>query len=155
MERTKAVYADKEYLGNLSEKEYLLSIREDFKQALAYGYELYKNKSHSWNIPKELLKNLYEEEEKFKYLNPDVEDIRYFLEEYKPKSVEPNIICFKELTMQGYQIKSKSFSEIMDNYFPEWTAIRSSRTKRISPSGVSIPVKLYYEKKAENKSDIV
>ena len=34
----------------------------------------------------------------------------------------------------------------MDNYFPEWKAIRSSKTKRISPSGVSIPVKLYYEK---------
>ena len=55
--------------------------------------------------------------------------------------------------MQGYQIKSKSFSEIMDNYFPEWNPVRSSKTKRISPSGVSIPVKLYYEKeeKIEDK----
>ena len=34
----------------------------------------------------------------------------------------------------------------MDNYFPEWKAVRSSKIKRISPSGVSIPVKLYYEK---------
>ena len=97
-------------------------------------------------MPKELVEDLYKEQEKFKYLNPDVEDIRYFLEEYKPKSQEPNITCFKELLMQGYQVKSKSFSEIMDNYFPEWKIVRSSKTKRISPSGVSIPVKLYYEK---------
>ena len=34
----------------------------------------------------------------------------------------------------------------MDNYFPEWNPVRSSKTKRISPSGVSIPVKLYYER---------
>lgn len=34
----------------------------------------------------------------------------------------------------------------MDNYFSEWKVIRSSKTKRISPSGISIPVKLYYEK---------
>lgn len=57
--------------------------------------------------------------------------------------------------MQGYQIKSKSFSEIMDNYFPEWKAIRSSKTKRISPSGVSIPVKLYYERKESIKEEFV
>ncbi len=153
--RIKAVYLDKEYLNDLSEKEYLLSIREDFNQALAYGYELYKNKLHSWTIPKDLLKDLYEEQEKFKYLNPDVEDIRYFLEEYKPKSNEPHITCFKELSMQGYQIKSKSFSEIMDNYFPDWIPVRSSKTKRISPSGISIPVKLYYEKKEDMADDLL
>lgn len=41
----------------------------------------------------------------------------------------------------------------MDNYFPEWKAVRSSKTKRIAPSGISIPVKLYYEKeeKIEDK----
>lgn len=55
--------------------------------------------------------------------------------------------------MQGYQIKSKSFSEIMDNYFPEWKPVRSSKTKRISPSGVSIPVKLYYEKREKKEND--
>ena len=104
---------------------------------------------------KNLLKDLYKEQEKFKYLNPDVEDIRYFLEEYKPKSADPNTTCFKELTMQGYQIKSKSFSEIMDNYFQEWIPVRSSKTKRISQSGVSIPVKLYYEKKEEYKTDFI
>lgn len=151
--RKKAVYPDKEYLHDLSEQEYILTIREDFRQALAYGYELYKRKSHSWTIPKHLLKDLYEEQEKFKYLNPDVEDIRYFLEEYKPRSQEPNLTCFKEITMQGYQIKSKAFSEIMDNYFPEWKAIRSSKTKRISPSGISIPVKLYYEKQVRAKEE--
>ena len=153
--RTKAVYPDKEYLNDLSEKEYLLSIREDFNQALAYGYQLYKNDLHSWTIPKDLLKDLYEEQEKFKYLNPDVEDIRFFLEEYKPKSNEPHITCFKELSMQGYQIKSKSFSEIMENYFPDWIPIRSSKTKRISPSGISIPVKLYYEKKEDMTNDLI
>ena len=144
--RTRAIYPDKDYLGNLSEKEYIASIKEDFNQALAYGYKLYKDRKHSWTLPKELLEDLFKEQEKFKYLNPDVEDIRYFLEEYKPKSQEPNITCFKELLMQGYQVKSKSFSEIMDSYFPEWKVIRSSKTKRISPSGVSIPVKLYYER---------
>ena len=144
--RKKSIYYDKNYLGDLSEREYLKSIREDFNQALAYGYYLYKNKKHFWTLPKHLEKVLYEEQEKFKYLNPDVEDIRYFLEEYKPTSKEPNLTCFKELSMQGYSIKSKSFSEIMDNYFPEWKAVRTSKTTRISPSGVSIPVKLYYQK---------
>ncbi|KXB90272.1 hypothetical protein HMPREF3033_01447 [Veillonellaceae bacterium DNF00751] len=43
---------------------------------------------------KNLLKDLYKEQEKFKYLKPDVEDIIYFLEEYKPKSADPNITCF-------------------------------------------------------------
>lgn len=57
--------------------------------------------------------------------------------------------------MQGYQIKSKSFSEIMDNYFPEWKAIRSSKTKRISPSGISIPVKLYYKKEEKIEESFV
>jgi len=57
--------------------------------------------------------------------------------------------------MQGYQIKSKSFSEIMDNYFPDWIPIRSSKTKRISPSGISIPVKLYYEKKEDMGNDLI
>lgn len=151
--RKKAVYPDKEYLQDLSEQEYVLAIQEDFHQALAFGYELYKRKAHSWTIPKDLLKDLYEEQEKFKYLNPDVEDIRYFLEEYKPRSQEPNLTCFKEITMQGYQIKSKAFSEIMDNYFPEWKAIRSSKTKRISPSGISIPVKLYYEKQVNMEEE--
>lgn len=119
------------------------------------GYEIFKNKTHAWTIPKNLLKDLYKEQEKFKYLNPDVEDIRYFLEEYKPKSADPNITCFEELTMQGYQIKSKSFSEIMDNYFQDWIPVRSSKTQRISPSGVSIPVKLYYEKKTKNETDFI
>ena len=59
-----------------------------------------------------------------------MEDIRYFLEEYKPKSADPNITCFKELTMQGYQIKSKSFSEIMDNYFQELEHTQISRHKK-------------------------
>lgn len=152
--RKKAIYPDKDYLGNLSENEYLAFIKEDFNHALAYGYKLYKEKKHSWTLPKELFEDLYKEQEKFKYLNPDVEDIRYFLEEYKPKSQEPNITCFKELLMQDYQVKSKSFSEIMDNYFPEWKVIRTSKTKRISPSGVSIPVKLYYERQ-EAREDFI
>lgn len=153
--RRKAIYLDKDFQDGQSEKEYLDSIREDFNQALAYGYKLYKEKKHSWTIPKELLEDLYQEQEKFKYLNPDVEDIRYFLEEYKPKTQEPNLTCFKELSMQGYQIKSKSFSEIMENYFLEWKAIRSSKTKRISPSRISIPVKLYYEKEEKIEEDFV
>lgn len=153
--RKKAIYIDKDFQGEQSEKEYLDSIREDFNQALAYGYQIYKEKKHSWTIPKDLLEDLYKEQEKFKYLNPDVEDIRYFLEEYKPKTQEPNLTCFKELSMQGYQIKSKSFSEIMDNYFPEWNPVRSSKTKRIAPSGVSIPVKLYYEREEKIEDDFM
>ena len=43
----------------------------------------------------------------------------------------------------------------MDNYFPEWKAIRSSKTKRISPSGVSMPVKLYYEKQENIVEDFI
>lgn len=151
--RKKSIYLDRDYQGNLSEEEHLKSIREDFNQALAYGYYLYKENLHTWTLPKELLKELYQEQEKFKYVNPDVEDIRYFLEEYKPNSCEPNITCFKEITMQGYSIKSKSFSEIMDNYFSEWKPVRSSKTHRISPSGVSIPVKLYYQKQEKLEDD--
>lgn len=153
--RERTIYPDKNNKEKLSDKEYMSRIREDFNQALALGYKIFKNKSHSWAIPNNLLKDLYKEQEKFKYLNPDVEDIRYFLGEYKPKSNEPNITCFKELTMQGYQIKSKAFSEIMDNYFQDWTPIRSSKTTRISPSGISIPVKLYYEKKKEVNVDFI
>lgn len=126
--RARTIYPDKNNKGKLSDKEYISRIREDFNQALALGHEIFKNKTHAWTIPKNLLKDLYKEQEKFKYLNPDVEDIRYFLEEYKPKSTDPNITCFKELTMQGYRIKSKSFSEIMDNYFREWIPVRSSKT---------------------------
>ena len=43
----------------------------------------------------------------------------------------------------------------MDNYFQEWIPVSSSKTKRISPSGVSILVKLYYEKKTENETDFI
>ncbi len=45
---------------------------------------------------KDLFEYLYKEQEKFKYLNPDVEDIRYFLEEYKSKTQEPNLTSYKE-----------------------------------------------------------
>ncbi len=145
--RKKAIYIDKDFQGEQSEKEYLDLIREDFNQALAYGYKLYEENKHSWTIPKDLLEDLYQVQEKFKYLNPDVEDIRYFLEEHKQKTQEQNLTSFKDLSMKGYHIKSKSFSEIMDNYFPEWKPVRSSKTKRISPSGISISVKLYYERK--------
>ena len=153
--RLKPIYLDKDFLGGASEEDYLNTIKKDFSQAFALGYEIYKNKSHSWTLPDDFLKDLKEEQEKFKYLNPDVEEIRSFLEEYKRSSVEPNITCFKELLMQGYQIKSKSFSEIMYNYFPEWNPIRLSKTKRISPSGVSIPVTMYYEKKINSNFDFI
>lgn len=43
----------------------------------------------------------------------------------------------------------------MDNYFQEWLPVRSSKLRRISPSGVSIPVKLYYKKKTENETDFI
>lgn len=43
----------------------------------------------------------------------------------------------------------------MDNYFQEWLLVRSLKPLRISPSGVSIPVKLYYEKKTENETDFI
>lgn len=62
--RIKAIYPDKDYLGNLSEKEYLASIKEVFNQALAYGYKLYMEKNHSWTLPKELLEDLFKEQEK-------------------------------------------------------------------------------------------
>ena len=43
----------------------------------------------------------------------------------------------------------------MYNYFPEWNPIRLSKTKRISPSGVSIPVTMYYEKKINSNFDFI
>ncbi len=43
----------------------------------------------------------------------------------------------------------------MDNYFQKWIPIRSSKTQRISPSGVSISVKLYCEKKTEKETDFI
>ena len=59
--RKKAIYPDKYYQGNRSEKDYLDSIREDFNQALAYRYKLYKEKKHSWTLPKKSLKDFYQE----------------------------------------------------------------------------------------------
>ena len=38
---------------------------------------------------------------------------------------------------------------------PSWKAIRSSKTKRISPSGISIPVKLYYKKEEKIEESFV
>jgi len=43
----------------------------------------------------------------------------------------------------------------MDNYFSEWKPVRSSKTKRISPSGVSIPVKLYYEREKKIEDNFI
>ena len=43
----------------------------------------------------------------------------------------------------------------MDNYFPEWKPVRSSKTKRISPSGVSIPVKFYYEREEKIEDNFI
>lgn len=95
--RARTIYPDKNNKEKLSDKEYIARIRKDFNQALALGYEIFKNKTHAWTIPKNLLKDLYKEKEKFKYLNPDVEDIRYFLEEYKPKSADPNYNLFQRI----------------------------------------------------------
>lgn len=99
------------------------------------------------NIPIHLAKILDNEQEKFKYINPDVEDLRYFLEEHKPKTKDPFITCYKEMNMAGYNIKSKAFTEILENYFPEWKVMRCGRTTRASHNGISILVKLYYQKK--------
>ena len=66
--------------------------------------------------------------------------------EYKPKTALPHITCVKELTMAGFTIESKAFSEIMENYFTEWKLVRLPKTQRINPNGISIPVKLYYER---------
>ncbi|WP_130806020.1 hypothetical protein [Senegalia massiliensis] len=101
------------------------------------------------NISIHLAKALDIEQEKFKYINPDVEDLRYFLEEYKPRTLLPHITCFRELTMAGFTLKSKSFTEIMGNYFTEWKAVRLPKTKRIKPNGISIPVKIYYEREID------
>lgn len=101
------------------------------------------------NIPIHLAKALDIEQEKFKYINPDVEDLRYFLQEYKPRTVLLHITCFKELNMAGFSLKSKAFSEIMENYFVEWKPVRLPKTERIKPNGVSIPVKVYYEREIE------
>lgn len=85
--RVRTIFPDKNNKEKLLDKEYIACIREDFNKALALEYEIFKNKTHAWTILKNLLKDLYKEQEKFKYLNPDVEDIRYFLEEYKPSKL--------------------------------------------------------------------
>ena len=51
--------------------------------------------------------------------------------------------------MAGFTLKSKSFTEIMENYFTEWKAVRLPKTKRIKPNGISIPVKIYYEREID------
>ena len=115
---------------------------ENMKQAVY----LYKRKDYDMNIPIHLRKDLEKEQEKFKYLDPGVEEIRYFLEEYKRKTKSPKITCYKELSMAGFKIKSKAFSEIMANHFCEWKLIRLEKTTRIKPNRESIPVKVYYER---------
>ena len=136
--RAKTIYPDKNNNEKLSDKEYMSCIREDFNQAIALGYEIFKNKTHAWTIQKHLLKDLHKEQEKFKYLNPDVEDIRYFLEEYKPKSADPNITCFKELTMQGYQIKSKSFSiSLLNRSILLFSSYQAKNLSKAKPSSLT------------------
>lgn len=85
--RVRTIFPDKNNKEKLLDKEYIACIREDFNKALVLEYGIFKNKIHAWTILKNLLKDLYKEQEKFKYLNPDVEDIRYFLEEYKPSKL--------------------------------------------------------------------
>lgn len=145
--RIAPVYYHPEEINGLTKEEYEEKVGEDFNQALAYAVHLYQTKNFDMNIPKDLLKELKTEQEKFKYINPDVEDLRYFLEEYKPRTKEPFITCYKEMSMAGYNIKSKAFTEIMENYFSEWKIVRCGKTTRIAPGGISIPVKQYYQKK--------
>lgn len=68
------------------------------------------------NIRIHLAKVLDNEQEKFKYINPDVEDLRYLLEEHKPKIKDLFITCYKEMNMAGYNIKSKAFTSIHRDY---------------------------------------
>ncbi|MGO1580127.1 MAG: VapE domain-containing protein [Peptoniphilaceae bacterium] len=145
----KSVYYHEDYAAGLSKEEYERKVDYDFEQAIAQAVSIYKSNNYDMNIPVHLAKSLDSEQEKFKYINPDVEDLRYFLEEYKPRTALPHITCFKELTMAGFTLKSKAFSEIMENYFIEWKSVRLPKTERIKPNGVSIPVKVYYEREIE------
>lgn len=56
--RVRTIYPDKNNKEKLSDKEYISRIREDFNQALALGYEIFKNKTHVWSIPKKSIKRL-------------------------------------------------------------------------------------------------
>ncbi|MGO3751730.1 MAG: VapE domain-containing protein [Peptoniphilaceae bacterium] len=145
----KSVYYHEDYANGLSKEEYEKEVNYDFEQAIAQATFIYQSNNYDMNIPIHLAKVLDMEQEKFKYINPDVEDLRYFLEEYKLKTALPHITCFKELNMAGFILKSKAFSEIMENYFVEWKPVRLPKTERIKPNGVSIPVKVYYEREIE------
>lgn len=142
----KSVYYSKDYANGLSKEDYNEEANYDFEQAVAQATYVYESNNYDMNIPTNLVKDLNIEQEKFKYIDSDVEDIRCFLEEYKIKTELPYITCFKELTMAGFIVKSKAFSEIMESYFVEWKSIRLTKTERIKPNGISIPVKVYYEK---------
>lgn len=141
------VYYHENYANGISKVDYEKEVSYDFEQAIAQATYIYKSNNYDMNIPFNLVKVLDSEQEKFKYINPDVEDLRYFLEEHKHRTVLPYITCFKELSMAGFTIKSKAFSEMMENHFMEWQQVRLLKTTRIKPNGVSIPVKVYYERK--------
>jgi len=55
--------------------------------------------------------------------------------------------------MAEFTLKSKAFSEIMENYFVEWKPVRLPKAERIKPYGVSIPVKVYYEREIETPEE--
>lgn len=145
----KSIYYHEDYANGFKKEEYEREVNYDFEQAIAQAVSIYKSNNYDMNIPIHLARALDLEQEKFKYINPDVEDLRYFLEEYKPRTALPHITCFKELIMAGFTLKSKAFSEIMENYFIQWKAVRLPKTKRIKPNGISIPVKVYYEREID------
>ena len=145
--RKKSVYPKEEYLNGMTMKAYEKEVKKDFEMAVAYAYKLYREEKHSFIIPDKFLESLDEIRDECKYLNPDVENVRYFLEAYKPKTHNPTVTCWKEICEQGYGIKSKAFSEIIANYFPEWEKISLKKTQIIYPNGEGIPVKCYYRKK--------
>lgn len=152
--RKKPVYPKEEYLNNMTIEEYKKSVKRDFENAVAYGYKLYKSGKHSPIIPENLLPDLLRIQSECKHLNPDIEEIRNFIEIYKPESAQPDICCWKEYTMTGRNIKSKAFTEIMENYFTEWEAVHCENPKRINLGGDSIVVRMYYKKKTEvNEED--
>lgn len=136
--------------------EYESIVQSDFDRALAQARELYRSGKYDVIMPDTLIKAYDREIERFKYVHPDVEDIRTFLMEYKERSDTPNITCFRELTTNGYpHIKSGSFTAIMEYHFKDWEPVLLNTAMRLRLDGVSFVVKKYYRKKCTGNDPTV
>ena len=91
--RSKTIYPVKSELDGMTEEKYNQEVKADFLQAFAQGYYIYKNNLHEWSVPSELEDELKRQQEQFKYLDPNEEALRYFLNITKENSDMPYRTC--------------------------------------------------------------